>query len=253
MPKQTLASHHRLYEDLIQEDKLQSIAEEHLVKYPHLDIDHIKSLTKELTKLTLTVFSPVSCTHSNEKKRRIECLKDATFNDRELTIERRREFPSDTRMISLYFLRRNNEHNLKKVKKIFEEDGLSTDHSSNYFPLIQNDLIPKISSHIINIVKQQDLEQTKTIQKIISRGPRSTPIESILEEREDDSKDGKPSTPPLLKQSSTKSLSDSTNSSPEQQDDINPKKSNSQWQDAVGRRSTPTLSPSSSDGSMGSK
>lgn len=186
MPIYTEQAFSQLYRKLTEEDILNATAKHYILHhecYKKLDIKHIKSLLKEIIGLVLNVFSPIVCRHECQKKRIISCVKDAAFDDNELSLERRKQFPTD--IVTLYFMRRTNDHNIKKIKTIFKNDGLSQKNSKDYLLLMQSELIPNISNHIIKII-QLDPRQSNSIITLASQCPIIRPIFTINEEDEED-------------------------------------------------------------------
>lgn len=80
-------------------------------------------------------------------------MKDPTFNNNETTLQRMNEFPEQ--LVPLYFIRSTNKYNADKINAIFKEHRPSCNKPEDYMPLIQSELIPKISNHIIKIIQSR--------------------------------------------------------------------------------------------------
>lgn len=186
MPKQTLASHYKLYDKLTQAATLHSNAVYYTTNYSsykNLNVEHIKLLIKEIIKLALNAFSPLACTNISEKNQIISYMKDAAFSNKEVELEKREDFPNE--IVTLYFMRRTSAHNVKKINDIFNKHGLSCDRPEEYLPLIQSELIPAISNHIIEIMQIGSSQKTFT-NHLISQYPIRHPIPIIAEESEEE-------------------------------------------------------------------
>lgn len=193
MPKQNRMKdfelHEMLYEKLVREKILNSSVKfyKNNLCYNELNDVHIKILMKEIIRLAFSVFSPIVCTNIHEKNRIISCMKDAAFGDSELDLEKKKAFPKA--ILTLYFMRRTNKFNLDRINNIFSKYQNACDNPEAYLPLIQSELIPTISNHIIKIM-QIDPCQKELKKQLISQcpilHPNRQPMFTIEEEMEEE-------------------------------------------------------------------